>query len=169
MHYTKIIECDTNNGDGFRVSLFVSGCNKIPKCKNCHNKSLWDFDYGQQYTQQTEDMIIKLLSKEYISGLSIIGGEPTDNLKENWLYQLVKRVRKELLNKTIYCWTGYKFEDLILDKIKLKFIEQLDMLRDGEYIEELKNLSQYLGGSSNQRIIDVQKSLQQHKVVLYNC
>ena len=166
MNYSKIFACDTNNGDGFRVSLFVSGC--TIRCKNCHNRQAQDFNFGQKYTKKTENEIIKLMSKEYIRGFSLLGGEPFDNLKNKDLLNLLIRIKKDFPNKTIYCWTGYKFEDLIKSKLSYEFLLHIDMLRDGEYIEELKNLNQYLGGSSNQRIIDVQESIKQNKVILWN-
>ena len=137
MNYAKIFECDTNNGEGFRVSLFVSGCNI--HCKKCHNKMAQDFNYGVKYTQDTENRIINLMSKKYIRGFSLLGGEPFDNLMDDWLIKLLKRIKKTFPKKTIYCWTGYNFEDLI----------------------------RWLGGSENQRYIDVQKSLKEHQIITW--
>ena len=165
MYYSKIFSCDTNNGNGFRVTLFVSGCTL--HCKNCHNKDAQNFTFGKLYTQETEDLIIKLLKEDYIRGFSLLGGEPFDNLKQNDLLKLIKRIRETYPNKTIYCWSGYIFEEIIKDGKKKKLLNEIDMLRDGRFIEELKDLNQYLQGSSNQRIIDVQQSLEQNKVVLY--
>lgn len=167
MFYSKICFDDTVNGNGFRTSFFVSGCSKVPKCKNCWNKPSWDFNFGFEYTEETEMKILKSLSNPWVKGLSILGGEPMDNLKDGKLLCLVKRCKILYPNKTIYCWTGYKFESIIKDNIKLDFLKYIDMLRDGEYIEELRDLSQYLQGSSNQRTIDVQKSLKQNKVIKY--
>ena len=165
MNYAKIFECDTNNGEGFRVSLFVSGCHI--HCKNCHNKFAQDFTYGIEYTQKTEDKIINLMSKKYIRGFSLLGGEPFDNLKDKWLYNLLKRIKENYPKKTIYCWTGYHFENLIQNNKAFELLQYIDMLRDGEYIDELKNLNQWLGGSKNQRYIDVQKSLKENNIITW--
>lgn len=153
MKYSKIVNYDTNNGRFFRVSLFVSGCGKIPKCKNCHNKNAWSFDFGTEYTKKTEDYIIELLSNPRIKGFSLLGGEPMDNLQGGELLRLLKRINYELPHIEIYCWSGYKYEDLILSDIRRNFLKHIDMLRDGEYIPELKDLNQYLQGSVNQRYI----------------
>lgn len=167
MNYSKICYDDTVNGNGFRTTLFVSGCSKSPKCKGCWNKDLWNFNYGNEFTEETEQDILDSLSKPYISGLSILGGEPTDNLKDGSLIRLVKKCKELYPDKTIYCWTGYTFEELIKDDIKLEFLQYVDMLRDGEYIEEQKDLTQYLQGSKNQRYVDIQKSLKEKKVIDY--
>ena len=167
MFYSNLYFNDTVNGNGFRTSLFVSGCSKQPKCKNCWNPQAWNFKYGQEFTQETKDKILNSLDNKYIKGLSILGGEPMSNLEDGVLIDLVKSVKERYPNKTIYCWTGYTFEYLIKYPLSLEFIKYLDMLRDGEYIEELKNLEQYLNGSSNQRLIDVQNSLSQGKTIEY--
>ena len=167
MNYSKICYDDTVNGNGFRTTLFVSGCSKSPKCKGCWNRDLWSFEAGKKFTEDIMQDILNSLSKPYTSGLSILGGEPTDNLKDGMLLNLVKRCKELYPDKTIYCWTGYTFEELIKDEIKLEFLKYIDMLRDGEYIEELKDLSQYLQGSKNQRYIDIQKSLKEKKVIDY--
>ena len=165
MNYSKILACDTNNGNGFRVTLFVSGCTL--HCKNCHNKEAQDFNFGHLFTQETEDKIIELLSKKFIRGFSLLGGEPMDNLQNGNLLKLLKRIKKEYPNKTIYCWTGYTYEKLIKKKECLEILKYIDMLRDGEYIAELRDLTQYLQGSSNQRYIDVHKSLNENKIIKY--
>lgn len=168
MFYSKICFDDTVNGDGFRTTLFVSGCSKTPKCKNCWNESSWAFNFGFEYTDEIESKILKSLANEWVKGLSILGGEPTDNLKDGKLLNLVKKCKELYPNKTIYCWTGYKFEDIIKDDLKLEFLKYIDMLRDGEYVEELRSLSQYLQGSSNQKYTDIQKSLSLGKFVEYD-
>lgn len=168
MNYLKIINYDTNNGKYFRVSLFVSGCDKVPKCKNCHNKEGWDHDAGIKYNQDTENYIIKLLHQPLIKGFSILGGEPIDNLDGGELIKLVKRIRYELPNLSIYCWTGYDYESII-NKPKVKeFLSYIDLLRDGEYVHELRYLNQYLAGSKNQRYIDCKESIRQNKIVEFN-
>ena len=163
MYYSKIFSCDTNNGNGFRVTLFVSGCTL--NCKNCHNKEAQSFTYGQLFTQETKDKIISFLSKSYISGFSLLGGEPFDNLQDNTLIDLLKTIKQIYPNKTIYCWSGYTYEELIDNPKALELLSNINMLRDGRYIDELKDLNQYLQGSRNQRIIDVQKSLEQNNVI----
>ena len=167
MNYSKICFDDTVNGNGFRTSLFVSGCSKHPKCEGCWNKDLWSHSYGKKYTDETEIQILNSLSKPWVKGLSILGGEPTDNLEDGCLIRLVKRCKELYPNKTIYCWSGYTFEELIKNKLKLDFLTYIDMLRDGGYIEELRDINQYLGGSKNQRCIDVQESLRRNEVVIW--
>ena len=165
--YAKLCFDDTVNGNGFRTSIFVSGCSKVPKCKNCWNQVMWSHDYGYEYTLETELKILNSLSKPWVKGLSILGGEPMDNLKDGTLLNLVKKCKELYPNKTIYCWTGYQFENLIKDEVRLEFIKHIDMLRDGEYIDGLKNLNQYLQGSSNQRYIDCSKSLEKRQIIEY--
>lgn len=167
MNIAKICFNDTVNGNGFRTSIFISGCSKYPKCKNCWNKDLWNYNLGQKYTEEIKNQILDSLNKSYIKGLSILGGEFTDNLKDGQLLDLVKSVKELYPNKTIYAWTGYTFEELIKDKLKLEILQYIDMLRDGEYIEELKDLQQYLQGSKNQRYIDVKSSLEGGEIVEY--
>lgn len=167
MNYSKICFDDTVNGNGFRTSLFVSGCSKHPKCEGCWNKDLWSHSYGKKYTNETEIQILNSLSKPWVKGLSILGGEPTDNLEDGCLIRLVKRCKKLYPNKTIYCWSGYTFEELIKDDLCLEFLQYIDMLRDGEYIDSLKDITQYLSGSRNQRYLDVQQSLKEGKYIKY--
>lgn len=167
MRYSKICFNDTVNGNGFRTSIFLTGCSKSPKCKDCWNKDLWSFDVGEEYTADTEKQILDSLSKPWIKGLSILGGEPTDNLYDGNLISLVSKCKELYPNKTVYVWTGYNFENLILDDKRKEFLQYVDMLRDGEFIEELKDLNQYLQGSSNQRYIDVKLSIIKGEVITY--
>lgn len=167
MNYSAIYYNDTINGNGFRTSLFVSGCSKYPKCKECYNSEAWSFKYGNIFTEQTKQDILNSLKPHYIKGLSILGGEPADNLSDGTLIDLVKSIKQIYPNKTIYVWSGYKFEDLINKRDCLELFKYVDMLRDGEYIPELKNINQYLQGSSNQRIIDIKESLKANKVIEY--
>lgn len=168
MNYLRINNYDTNNGDGFRVSLFVSGCGKKVKCKCCQNKEGWDFKSGYKYTKDTEDYIISLLSQPLITGFSLIGGEPMDNICDE-LINLLKRIKIELPHISVYCWTGYTYEYLINNRNNsYKLLKYIDMLRDGEFILELKDLNQFLQGSSNQRYINVQESLKQNKTIEFN-
>ncbi|MBU3180553.1 anaerobic ribonucleoside-triphosphate reductase activating protein [Clostridium psychrophilum] len=168
MNYASIFFDDTVNGIGFRTSLFVSGCAKIPPCKGCWSPQARQFDYGVIFTKDNKNSIIESLKKPYVKGLSILGGEPMDNLEDGTLINLVKTIKKMFPQKTIFCWSGYKFEDLIEDPIRLEFLHYIDMLRDGEFIEELKDITQYLSGSKNQRIIAVSESLKQNKIIVYN-
>ena len=168
MKYLDIYNCDTRNSKGFSVTLSVSGCGLNPKCKECFAEHTWDFNNGIEFTKETEEYIINLLKKPYISWFSIIGGNPTDNLKDGSLIALVKRIKKELPNIFIACWSGNTYEELIKRKECIDFFNYIDMLRDGRFIPKLKDLNQFLQGSSNQRYIDVQESLKQNKVIEYN-
>lgn len=151
MNYCGLDTCDVLNGTGFRVSLFCSGCAKIPKCKFCQNSKAWDFNYGQPFTNKTKEIILKALSKPYISGLSLLGGEVVDNLNDEVILDLLKTTRTEFPQKTIWAWTGYKIEELTSEKHK-KFLNYIDVLIDGEYDYTKKNLNRPWANSTNQRI-----------------
>lgn len=160
MNYSGISECDILNGIGFRVSLFVSGCNKTPKCKYCQNSEAWDFNYGNKFTYKTKQYILNLMSKDYISGLSLLGGEVTDNLDDGVIFDLLDDIKKQYPNKTIWAWTGYKIEDLTKET-HLKFLSYLDILVDGEYDYQQKDLNRAWANSRNQRIIKVKEYLKE--------
>ena len=130
MNYSAIYYDDTVNGNGIRVSLFCSGC-KRRCCPKCHNKKAWDFNYGNKFTEIEEDSILDYLSKPYVTGISILGGEPMDNLDDGILINLVKNIKNKYPNKTIYVWSGYTYEELILDENGKEFLKYIDMLRDG--------------------------------------
>ena len=169
MHFASIKNCDIANGVGVRISLFVSGCTH--HCHNCFNQEAWDFNYGQQFTKTQEDQIIDLLKSDYIAGLSLLGGEPMEDLNQKGLLPFVKRVKEIYPNKTIWCYSGYTYEYL-LEKSKTQeytkeLLSLIDVLVDGKYVEELHDLSLRFRGSSNQRIIDVPKTLQQNQIVLW--
>lgn len=154
MNYASIINNDVLNGDGFGVTLFVSGCGKNPKCKYCQNQDAWDFNYGKPYTQETEDYIIRLMSSEHINHLSILGGEPMDNLEDNTLIKLVNRCSDLFPNKKIWCWSGYTIEELINKSRNINvFLKSIDYLIDGEYDYTKKNLNNKWRNSENQRLI----------------
>ncbi len=169
MNYATIKEHDTANGLGVRVSLFVSGCTH--HCEGCFNAEAWDFSYGEPYTQEIEDKILKLLDRPYIKGLSLLGGEPMDPKNQVEIVKLVKRAKKEFPEKTIWCYTGYTFDkDLVKGgkahtDVTDEILSNLDVLVDGKFILKLKNLKLHFRGSSNQRIIDIQKSLKTNSVV----
>ena len=166
MNYCGLDTCDVLNGIGFRVSLFCSGCNKIPKCMYCQNSKAWDFNYGKPFTDETKNIILNALSKPYISGLSLLGGEVTDNLSDGIIFDLLDNVKSLYPNKTIWSWTGYNIENLTSNLHK-KFLSYIDVLIDGEFRYDEKNLNRAWANSNNQRIIDVKKTLAENKVVLW--
>ena len=170
MNYAAIKKTDVANGPGVRVSLFVSGCTH--GCKGCFNSEAWDFGYGNPYTVQTEAEILKALAPDYIRGLSLLGGEPLDPRNRKEVLSLVEKVRLSYPKKDICAYTGYDYEKDLLplaqqeEKTVSSLLQLIDVLVDGEFVEELKNLKLPFRGSENQRLIDVQESLRQKKVVL---
>ncbi|MGN0556798.1 MAG: anaerobic ribonucleoside-triphosphate reductase activating protein [Acutalibacteraceae bacterium] len=172
MNYATIKPCDVANGLGVRVSLFVSGCTH--KCKGCFNAEAWDFNYGEPYTDETEQKIIDLLNHDYITGLSLLGGEPFEPQNQPSLLKLLRRVRKTYPDKDVWCYSGYSFEkDILAGKlgdpaITREMISYIDTLVDGEFVEAKKDLHLRFRGSSNQRIIDVKKSLESGETVLWS-
>ncbi len=171
MYYGEIKNCDIANGTGVRVSLFVSGCTH--HCKGCFNPMTWDFCYGKPYGKAEEDRIVSLLAPSYIAGLSLLGGEPCEPQNITALLPLLRRVKSELPNKTIWCYTGYTFEKDLLSRTGTEkseaeeFLRYIDILVDGEFILEKKNIQLKFRGSENQRIIDVKKSLAEGKTILW--
>lgn len=156
MNYATIKPIDIANGPGVRVSLFVSGCRQ--HCPGCFNKETWDFNYGQEFTIKTMEELIELLDNPHIEGLSILGGEPLDLKNIETVIDICKTVKWLRKNKTIWLWTGYDFiED---DLIKHPIMRYIDVLVDGRFEEGLKDLRLKYRGSSNQRVIDVSKSLE---------
>ncbi|MGN0586480.1 MAG: anaerobic ribonucleoside-triphosphate reductase activating protein [Oscillospiraceae bacterium] len=171
MNYGEIKKCDIANGEGVRTSLFVSGCTH--HCKGCFNPDTWDFGFGRPYTAETEQEIIDSLKPDYIDGLSLLGGEPFEPANQRELVKLLRRVRTELPRKNVWCYTGYLFDAELLSPSRARceytdeMLSMTDILVDGEFVEEKKNISLAFKGSENQRIIDVQKSLASGEVVLY--
>ena len=169
MNYADIKTVDVQDGTGVRVSLYVSGCHF--HCKGCHNREAWDFNYGKKYTEETEKYILDLLDKDYISGLSILGGEPLEPANQEVLAGLVKKVKEKFPNKNIWCYTGYDFEKNVLGEMYKKFdytprfLENVDVIVDGEFVEEKKLIDLKFRGSTNQRKIDVQESLKEHQLI----
>ena len=161
MNYGNIKECDIADGPGVRVSLFVSGCRH--HCKGCFNKETWDFDYGMPYTKETEDEIIRLLAPSYIQGLTLLGGEPFEPETQTDLAGLLKRVRETYPDKDIWCYTGYLYDvDLpeggrVHTEVTEEMLSYIDVLVDGEFIEEEKDVTLVFRGSRNQRIIELGK------------
>ncbi len=171
MHYGEIKNYDIANGEGVRVSLFVSGCTH--HCKNCFNAETWDFNYGKPFTEETEDLLIEYLLHDYIDGLTVLGGEPFEPSNQSALLPFLKRVRQSLPNKTIWCYTGYLFDEELLNESRARceytdeMLSLIDVLVDGEFVQDLYDISLSFRGSSNQRIIDIPKSLETGSIVNY--
>ena len=163
MNYAAIKPTDVANGPGVRVTLFVSGCTHY--CKDCFNSEAWDFYYGQEFTKETEEEILKLLEPDYIVGLTLLGGEPMEPANQAGLLPFMKRVREHFKDKSIWCFTGYDFEEDILKKmfpssqVTRELVPLFDVMVDGKFIAEKKNLRLKFRGSENQRILDVKRSL----------
>lgn len=171
MYYATIKSRDIANGPGVRVSLFVSGCNH--HCKNCFNEEAWDFQFGEPFTQQTIDHIIDLMRPSFVKGITLLGGEPFDPKNQGAIVELLRKIKQELPEKSIWAFTGYVFDrDIWPGKlgdpaITDEYIHYLDVLVDGPFIEEQKNLSLRFRGSENQRIIDMKKTLASGEIVLW--
>lgn len=172
MNYAEIKYCDVANGPGVRTSLFVSGCSH--HCPGCFNEIAWDFNYGKPFTQDTIDSIIESLKPDYIQGLTLLGGEPFEYSNQKGLLPLVRQVRKVLPQKDIWCFTGFLFDKDIIENMCKKWKETnellsyIDVLVDGRFVEDLKNLNLKFKGSENQRTILVNESLKSGNVILYN-
>ena len=160
MNYADIKKVDVANGPGVRVSLFVSGCTH--RCEACFNPETWDFDYGSPLGEAEADRILGLLAPEHIRGLSLLGGEPFEPANQGPVLELVERVREELPHKTIWCYSGFLFEELAAGRVgdhSRALLEKLDVLVDGPFVLARKDLGLRFRGSSNQRIVDVPVSL----------
>ncbi len=172
MNYATIKWRDIANGPGLRVSLFVSGCRH--HCKGCFNPETWDFAYGEPYTDAVREAILKGLEKPYIRGLTLLGGEPMEPENQPEMLKLTAAVREKFPNKTIWCYSGYTLEtDLLSGKlgdpaVTMALLSNLDVLVDGEFHLAEKNLSLRFRGSENQRLIDISKSLEAGKAVLWD-
>ena len=162
MRYNKIRKMDIADGEGIRVSIFFQGCDF--HCKNCFNEETWDWDLGQEFTEEEIDKVIDLAKADHISGLSILGGEPMHPNNIEGATKLAKRFKEVYPNKTIWAWSGFLFDEYVSKKEIAKY---LDVLVDGQFVDELKNPNLKWRGSSNQRVIDVQKSLKKGEIVLY--
>ncbi len=173
MNYATIKWCDIANGEGVRISLFVSGCTH--RCKNCFNEVAWDFAYGEAFSEEVQEKILKELSSDYIAGLSLLGGEPLEPQNQEALYPFVKRMKERFPSKTIWCYTGFVLDEekgVLVEKAKntpytKRLIQLFDVLVDGAYVDELKDIRLKFRGSSNQRVIDLPKSLEKGEIVLY--
>ena len=171
MNYATIKNCDIANGPGVRVSLFVSGCTH--RCPGCFNEVAWDFQYGEPFTDQTIETILNMLKPAYIRGLTLLGGEPFEPQNQGPVLELVRRIKQELPEKSIWAFSGYLFDKDIMSgrlgdwEITRELIGHLDVLVDGPFIQEKKNLSLRFRGSENQRLIDVPASLSTGGIVLW--
>ena len=170
MNYALIRENDIANGPGVRTSLFVSGCRH--HCKGCFNPETWNFNYGSLFTQNEIDQIIQATEPSFVDGLTLLGGEPLEPENQEGLIELLKQFKQKLPNKTVWCYSGFSFENDLLPKINnnIEHIKELlslvDVLVDGKFVEELKSSALLFRGSSNQNIIDVKQSISKNKMVL---
>lgn len=171
MNYGAIKKYDIANGEGVRVSLFVSGCTH--QCKGCFNYEAWDFTYGKHFTSDTVNEIIEALEPSFINGLSLLGGEPFERPNQEVLLPFLHKVKEKYPQKNIWCYTGYTLEDDLLSESRARcehtdeMLGLIDVLVDAEFKEELKDITLAFRGSSNQRIIDVKESLKQGKTILW--
>lgn len=171
MNYAKINKCDIANGIGVRVTLFVSGCTHA--CPGCFNKEAWDFGYGEPFTDETKRQILEYLEPQYINGLTLLGGEPMEPQNQRALLPLLKEIKEKYPQKTIWCYSGYTFEELTENsrarcEVTDEMLSLIDVLVDGEFIEELKDISLRFKGSENQRLINLKETLKTGNIVIWN-
>ena len=169
MNYATIKKNDIANGTGVRVSLFVSGCRH--RCKNCFNREAWDFGYGLPYTDETERDILDALDHSYVAGLSLLGGEPFEPENRAALIALLRAFSKRFPDKTVWCYTGFTFEELMSETGERgasahDMLSMIDVLVDGRFVEEQQDLSLLFRGSANQRILNAKRSLVEKMPVL---
>ena len=170
MHVANVKFYDIANGEGVRTSLFVSGCRH--HCKNCFNAEAWDFTFGTPYTKKTEEEIIASLAPDYIAGLTVLGGEPFEPENQAEVLSLVTAVKSRYPHKTVWVYSGFTYEELLSGSraatdTARALLQQIDVLVDGRFIEDQKNISLAFRGSENQRLIDLPKTLQGNTIVLY--
>lgn len=164
MKYAKIRKYDISNAPGICTTLFVSGCTH--NCEGCFNKEQQDFTYGNEFTKEIEDEFIEYVKSKQVKGVNILGGEPMQQLMDNTLLNLLRRIKKEI-NKPIWLWSGYTYEEIISNSRRLELLEEVDVLIDGKFEISKRDLMLKYRGSSNQRVIDVKKSLEAKEVILY--
>ena len=171
MNYAVIKPRDIANGPGVRVSLFVSGCTH--RCKGCFNEVAWDFNYGEPFTGDTIESILTMLEPPFVSGLTLLGGEPFEPQNQGPIVELLRKIKEKYPEKSIWAFSGYLFDRDILPgrlgdpEITKEYLSYLDVLVDGPFVQARKNLSLRFRGSDNQRLIDVPKSLKEGTVVLW--
>ena len=169
MNYATIKPVDIANGPGVRVSLFVSGCTH--RCKGCFNEEAWDFQFGKHFTQEVQEQLLSSLDHDYIEGLTLLGGEPMEPSNQEALLPFIRAVRERLPQKTIWCFTGYDFEKDILGRmmeassVTRELIPLFDVMVDGKFVAEKRNLRLKFRGSENQRVLNVKKSLEEKQAV----
>jgi anaerobic ribonucleoside-triphosphate reductase activating protein len=172
MYYGEIKNCDIANGEGVRVSLFVSGCTN--RCKGCFQPETWAFDYGRPFTEQTKEELLALLAPDYINGLTLLGGDPFEPDNQRALTPFLRHVRQTLPHKTVWCFTGYTYEQLLTDgahprcEVTDQMLSLLDVLVDGPFVEQLHDISLRFRGSSNQRLIDMNETRLRRELVLWD-
>ncbi len=172
MYYGEIKNCDIANGIGVRVTLFVSGCTN--RCPGCFQPQTWDFDYGEPFTSETEEKLLDMLSPGFINGLTLLGGDPFEPENQRALTPFLYRVRQRYPEKTVWAFTGFLYEDLLRDgshprcEVTDNMLDLIDVLVDGPFIERLKDISLRFRGSSNQRLIDLNKTRDSGQIVLWN-
>ena len=170
MHYGEIKNCDIANGEGVRVTLFVSGCTN--HCKNCFQPQTWDFNYGNPFTEETEAELFRLLSPRYIRGLTLLGGEPFEPENQRALLPFLRKLRRELPEKTVWTFTGFTWEELHTEgshprcEVTDELLNLIDVLVDGRYVEERKDIGLRFRGSSNQRLLDLNATRASGKLTL---
>lgn len=168
MRYHDITTNDMKNGDGLRTVLWVAGCSH--HCKGCHNPITWDADGGIEFDEKAEEELFSKLSQEHISGITFSGGDPLFVPNRQEILRLIKKVRKEFPNKTIWLYTGFKYETLlylIADDPVVSILENIDVLVDGVFIEELKDVNYHWAGSTNQRVINIKESLKEGRIIIH--
>ena len=171
MNYGEIKNCDIANGEGVRVTLFVSGCTN--HCKGCFQPETWDFEFGKPFTKETEDSILDMLIPDYINGLTLLGGDPFEPKNQEALLPFIKRVRRELPEKNVWAFTGFTLDELLAEGsyprcgVTDEMLALVDVLVDGRFVEGLKDISLIFRGSSNQRIIDMNETRRVGEIVLH--
>ena len=170
MNYATIKNCDIANGPGVRVSLFVSGCTH--HCKGCFNEVAWDFAYGQPFTEETQQQLLDMMKPAYIKGLTLLGGEPFEPQNQGPIVEFLRKLKAAYPEKSIWAFSGYTFDKITSGTlgdpdITREYLSYLDVLVDGPFIEEKKNLALRFRGSENQRLIDMPATLKEGKIVLW--
>lgn len=172
MHYGNIKNYDIADGEGVRVTLFCSGCTN--RCEGCFQPETWDFCYGKEYTKETEDQLIQMLTNPNIQGLTLLGGDPFEPSNQRTLITLLRRVKQELPTKDVWAYTGFVYEQDLLEgqrkhtEVTDEMLSYIDVLVDGPFVIDQKDISLYFRGSTNQRVIDMPKTLKSGNIVIYH-
>lgn len=165
MRYSQIRKMDISNGEGIGVSLFVQGCPL--RCSGCFNQATWDFNGGKEWTKQTEEEFLLLAGKPYVKRISILGGEPLCSQNYHKVFELCRTLKKLYPNKKVWIYSGYTYEELLTTRYQFEPLLFADVLVDGRFQEELKDMSLSFCGSKNQRVIDVPETIRRHEITLY--